>query len=45
MAKIVLIGAVSTVFARQFITGILEIGGLNAGQFAVVDVDEARFDS
>jgi alpha-galactosidase len=37
-------GAGSTVFARQLMTDILHIEGLNEGTFALVDIDESRLD-
>ena len=44
MTKITLIGAGSAVFARQIITDILHIEGLEPGTFALVDIDPARLE-
>lgn len=44
MPKIAYIGAGSGVFARQVITDILEVDGLDSGEFALVDIDERRLD-
>ena len=44
MPKIAYIGAGSGVFARQVITDILEVDGLDSGEFALVDVDAERLD-
>ncbi len=44
MAKITYIGAGSAVFARQVITDILAIDGLDDGEIALVDIDEKRLD-
>jgi alpha-galactosidase len=44
MPKITLIGAGSAVFARQVITDILHIEGLETGTFALVDIDEQRLE-
>ncbi len=44
MPKITYIGAGSAVFARQVITDVLAIDGLDDGEFALVDIDEARLD-
>jgi len=44
MPTVTIIGAGSTVFARQIITDILNIDGLDEGQFALVDLDAARLD-
>jgi alpha-galactosidase len=44
MPKVTFIGAGSAVFARQLITDILAIDGLDEGVFALVDVDAARLD-
>ena len=44
MPKITLIGAGSAVFARQIITDILHIDGLDEGTFALVDIDPQRLD-
>src|SRR5690242_21461763 len=42
--KVTLVGAGSTVFARQLMTDILAIPGLDEGVFALVDVDATRLD-
>ncbi|MGA2640159.1 MAG: alpha-galactosidase [Spirochaetia bacterium] len=42
--KIALIGAGSTVFARQLMTDILCTPGLNSGTFALVDIDARRLE-
>ncbi|QBD75605.1 alpha-galactosidase [Ktedonosporobacter rubrisoli] len=42
MTKITFMGAGSTVFARQLITDILHIEGLNEGTIALVDIDAQR---
>jgi alpha-galactosidase len=42
MPKVTLIGAGSAVFARQLITDILAIDGLDGGTFALVDIDPTR---
>jgi alpha-galactosidase len=42
MVKVTLIGAGSSVFARQIITDILGIDGLDGGEFGLVDIDERR---
>jgi alpha-galactosidase len=44
MPKITLIGAGSAVFARQVITDILQIEGLETGTFALVDIDGQRLE-
>jgi alpha-galactosidase len=44
MPKVTLIGAGSTVFARQVITDTLAIEGLDDGVFAVVDIDPERLE-
>src|SRR5215472_17953283 len=44
MTCITLIGAGSTVFARQLMTDILQIEGFAEGCFALVDIDEARLE-
>ena len=44
MLKIAYIGAGSAVFARQVITDILCVDGLDSGVFALVDVDASRLD-
>ncbi|HEX5850899.1 MAG TPA: alpha-galactosidase [Rubrobacter sp.] len=42
MAKVTLIGAGSAVFARQIVTDVLAIDGLDGGTFALVDIDAER---
>jgi len=42
--RVTLIGAGSAVFARQLITDILAIDGLDEGVFALVDIDPVRLD-
>jgi alpha-galactosidase len=42
MLKVTIVGAGSTVFARQFMTDILLADGLDEGEFALVDVDADR---
>ncbi len=44
MPKITLIGAGSAVFARQVITDILHIEGMETGTFALVDIDAQRLE-
>lgn len=44
MPKITLIGAGSAVFARQLMTDVLAIDGLDTGTFALVDVDPVRLE-
>ena len=44
MPNITFIGAGSTVFARQLMTDILQIEGLDEGCFALVDIDSARLE-
>ena len=44
MPNITILGAGSTVFARQLITDILQIEGLDEGCFALVDIDAARLE-
>ena len=44
MPKVTLVGAGSAVFARQIITDILAVEGLDRGVFALVDIDMARLD-
>ena len=44
MPYITILGAGSTVFARQLMTDILQIEGLDEGCFALVDIDSARLD-
>jgi alpha-galactosidase len=42
--KVAIVGAGSAVFARQIMTDILAIEGLEAGRFALVDVDPVRLE-
>lgn len=42
MVKITLVGAGSSVFARQVITDILAIDGIDGGEFGLVDIDATR---
>jgi alpha-galactosidase len=42
--KIAYIGAGSAVFARQVITDVLAVDGLDSGEFALVDVDAERLE-
>ena len=42
MTKVTFLGAGSTVFARQLITDILHIEGLDEGTIALVDIDQRR---
>jgi alpha-galactosidase len=42
--KLTYIGAGSAVFARQVITDVLAVDGLEGGTFALVDLDEKRLD-
>ncbi|HEX8034186.1 MAG TPA: alpha-galactosidase [Ktedonobacterales bacterium] len=44
MPKVTFLGAGSAVFARQLITDILHIDGLDEGTFALVDLDAERLD-
>ncbi|GAC1664980.1 MAG: alpha-glucosidase/alpha-galactosidase [Candidatus Dormibacteraceae bacterium] len=44
MVKVTMVGAGSAVFARQIITDILAIEGLDEGIFALVDVDATRLE-
>ncbi len=44
MPKVTYVGAGSAVFARQVITDILEVDGIDSGEFALVDIDESRLD-
>jgi alpha-galactosidase len=44
MPKVTFIGAGSAVFARQLMTDILAIDGLDEGTFALVDIDATRLD-
>src|SRR5690348_548578 len=44
MTKVTFLGAGSTVFARQLITDILQIEGLDEGTIALVDIDARRLE-
>ncbi len=44
MPYITILGAGSTVFARQLMTDILQIEGLDEGCFALVDIDPGRLE-
>jgi alpha-galactosidase len=44
MPNITILGAGSTVFARQLITDMLQIEGLDEGCFALVDIDTSRLE-
>jgi alpha-galactosidase len=44
MPQITILGAGSTVFARQLMTDILQINGLDEGCFALVDIDAERLE-
>src|SRR5258708_32304398 len=44
MPRVTLVGAGSAVFARQLMTDILAIDGLDSGTFALVDIDATRLD-
>ncbi len=44
MTKVTFLGAGSTVFARQLITDILHIKGLDEGTIALVDIDQRRLE-
>src|SRR4029077_5498482 len=44
MPKVTMVGAGSAVFARQVITDILAIDGLDGGTFALVDIDAERLE-
>ena len=44
MPTITILGAGSTVFARQLMTDILHIEGLDEGSFALVDIDPSRLE-
>ncbi|GCE14675.1 alpha-galactosidase [Tengunoibacter tsumagoiensis] len=45
MTKITFLGAGSAVFARQLITDVLHIDGLEEGTFALVDIDAPRLET
>src|SRR5581483_6128760 len=42
MPKVTMVGAGSAVFARQIITDVLAVDGLESGTFALVDIDATR---
>ena len=42
MPKVTMVGAGSAVFARQIITDVLAVEGLDDGEFALVDIDATR---
>src|ERR1700682_1858239 len=44
MPKVTFVGAGSAVFARQLMTDILAIDGLDEGAFALVDIDPTRLE-
>lgn len=44
MPKVTYIGAGSAVFARQVVTDVLAVDGLDSGEFALVDVDAERLE-
>ncbi len=44
MTKIAIVGAGSAMFARQLITDILSIDGLETGEFTLVDIDAKRLE-
>ncbi len=44
MPYITILGAGSTIFARQLMTDILHIEGLEEGCFALVDIDSSRLE-
>src|SRR5260370_29576651 len=44
VTKVTFLGAGSTVFARQLITDILHIEGLDEGTIALVDIDQRRLE-
>jgi alpha-galactosidase len=44
MPKITMVGAGSTVFARQIITDILAVDGLETGTFSLIDIDPTRLE-
>lgn len=44
MPKVTIVGAGSAVFARQLMTDILHIDGLDEGTFALIDLDAERLD-
>ena len=44
MPKVTMVGAGSAVFARQIITDVLAVDGLDQGTFALIDIDAERLD-
>src|SRR5215471_19481579 len=44
MPKVTITGAGSAVFARQIMTDVLAVDGLDAGTFALVDIDPVRLE-
>ena len=44
MPKITMVGAGSAVFARQIITDVLAVEGLDTGEIALIDIDPTRLD-
>ena len=44
MPKVTMVGAGSAVFARQIITDVLAVEGLDSGTFALVDIDAKRLE-
>jgi alpha-galactosidase len=44
MPKVTMVGAGSAVFARQIITDVLAVDGLDEGVFALVDIDATRLE-
>src|SRR2546429_797077 len=44
MPKVTMVGAGSAVFARQIITDVLAVDGLDSGVFALVDIDATRLE-
>ena len=44
MPKVTMVGAGSAVFARQIITDVLAVDGLESGTFALVDIDATRLE-
>src|SRR2546430_7141595 len=44
MPKVTMVGAGSAVFARQIITDVLAVDGLESGTFALIDIDPKRLE-
>ncbi len=44
MTRVTLVGAGSSVFARQIVTDVLAVEGLDGGTFALVDIDAERLE-